>query len=45
MAEVRSLHVRAPPRKPVCYKFNVTVSILMNIVNYLQMLVELNLFQ
>ena len=28
MAEVRSLHVRQPPRKPICYKFNVTVSIL-----------------
>lgn len=25
MAEVRSLHVQTPPRKPVCYKFNVTI--------------------
>ena len=23
---LRSLHVQEPPRKPVCYKFNVTVS-------------------
>lgn len=38
MAEVRSLHVRTPPRLPVCYKFNVTVSLLMNTVNYLQCL-------
>lgn len=28
VAEVRSLHVRTPPRKAVCYKFNVTVSLL-----------------
>ena len=27
-AEVRSLHVQTPPRKAVCYKFNVTVSFL-----------------
>ncbi|KAL9951564.1 hypothetical protein ACROYT_G044248 [Oculina patagonica] len=25
MAEVRSLHVRQPPRKPACYMFNVTI--------------------
>lgn len=42
MAEVRSLHVRTPPRKPVCYKFNVTVSILIKTINYLQVCVELN---